>query len=62
MKGQNLHKAKLEPYRPPVWLRNGHIQSVWPTLFRKVTLPEPETDGYTLFQVLREFMQRAEVF
>ena len=44
MKGQNLHKAKLEAYRPPVWLRNGHVQSVWPTLFRKVTLPEPETD------------------
>lgn len=28
-------------YRPPLWLRNGHIQSVWPTLFRHVSLPEP---------------------
>ncbi|AOY87996.1 alpha/beta hydrolase [Marinobacter salinus] len=31
-------------YRPPPWLRSGHVQSVWPTLFRKVeTLsPQPE--------------------
>jgi predicted alpha/beta-fold hydrolase len=31
-------------YCPPFWLRNGHLQSVWPTLFRKVpfTLPEVE--------------------
>ncbi len=28
-------------YRPPLWLRNGHVQSVWPTLFRSVALPEP---------------------
>ena len=28
-------------YRPPPWLRNGHIQSVWPTLFRKVTIADP---------------------
>ncbi|MBY6032022.1 alpha/beta fold hydrolase [Marinobacter daepoensis] len=39
-----MHKSKLEPYRPPVWLRNGHVQSVWPTLFRKVSLPEPVTE------------------
>lgn len=33
------------PYRPPPWLRNGHVQSVWPTLFRKVPMvsAEPET-------------------
>jgi len=28
-------------YKPPLWLRNGHVQSVWPTLFRKVSLTEP---------------------
>ncbi len=27
---------ELPPYRPPVWLRNGHVQSVLPTLFRRV--------------------------
>ncbi|WP_317237870.1 MULTISPECIES: YheT family hydrolase [Marinobacter] len=31
-------------YRPPPWLRNGHVQSVWPTLFRKVDMAEPETE------------------
>ncbi len=24
------------PYRPPVWLRNGHAQSILPTLFRRI--------------------------
>lgn len=28
-------------YKPPLWLRNGHVQSVWPTLFRKVAIAEP---------------------
>jgi predicted alpha/beta-fold hydrolase len=28
-------------YKPPLWLRNGHVQSVWPSLFRKVSLAEP---------------------
>ncbi|HET8801733.1 MAG TPA: alpha/beta fold hydrolase [Marinobacter sp.] len=31
-------------YRPPRWLRNGHVQSVWPTLFRKVDTLEPERE------------------
>lgn len=31
------------PYHPPPWLRNGHLQSIWPTLFRRVKLPEPDT-------------------
>ena len=31
-------------YCPPVWLRNGHIQSVWPSLFRRVPLFEPRTE------------------
>ncbi|MGB3542499.1 YheT family hydrolase [Rubrivirga sp.] len=24
------------PYRPPVWLRSGHVQTIYPTLFRRV--------------------------
>lgn len=28
-------------YKPPPWLRNGHIQSIWPTLFRTVTIADP---------------------
>lgn len=31
-------------YRPPVLLRSGHLQSAWPTLFRKVLLPGPEEE------------------
>lgn len=30
-------------YHPPRWLRSGHLQSVWPTLFRRIELDEPET-------------------
>ena len=26
----------LPPYRPPAWLRSGHLQTVWPSLFRRV--------------------------
>ena len=35
-----MHDHALD-YRPPPWLRNGHVQSVWPTLFRKVSLVDP---------------------
>jgi len=40
-----LYESRTLRYRPPPWLRNGHVQSVWPTLFRKVPMvdPEPET-------------------
>ncbi|MBS3803007.1 MAG: alpha/beta fold hydrolase [Oleiphilaceae bacterium] len=31
-------------YEPPVWLRNGHLQSIWPALFRQVSLTTPETE------------------
>ncbi|MBU2874352.1 YheT family hydrolase [Marinobacter salexigens] len=31
-------------YRPPHWLRSGHVQSIWPALFRKVPLQDPETE------------------
>lgn len=33
-----------QQYRPPRWLRNGHLQSVWPSLFRKVRVAEPESE------------------
>ncbi|MCD1647596.1 YheT family hydrolase [Marinobacter adhaerens] len=40
-----MYESRTLHYRPPPWLRNGHVQSVWPTLFRKVPMvdPEPET-------------------
>ncbi|QBM16722.1 hypothetical protein MARI_08150 [Marinobacter sp. JH2] len=44
IKGQNLHRRVQYPYRPPVWLRNGHVQSIWPTLFRTVDMPTPQTE------------------
>ncbi|MCH8498970.1 MAG: alpha/beta fold hydrolase [Marinobacter sp.] len=31
-------------YQPPRWLRNGHVQSVWPSLFRRIDAPEPERE------------------
>ncbi len=58
MKGYNLYKAGPHPltavrplnasdYRPPVLLRSGHLQSAWPTLFRKVELAEPQEETIT---------------
>jgi uncharacterized protein len=43
LKGEILYNQALE-YKPPLWLRNGHVQSIWPSLFRTVdvTLPEQE--------------------
>ncbi|WP_148862491.1 YheT family hydrolase [Marinobacter fonticola] len=32
-------------YRPPLWLRNGHLQSVWSTLFRRVALTRPREES-----------------
>jgi len=29
------------PFQPPKWLRNGHLQTVWPSLFRRVNPGEP---------------------
>lgn len=28
-------------YQPPFWLRNPYVQSIWPSLFRKIALPDP---------------------
>ncbi|MEC7377120.1 MAG: alpha/beta fold hydrolase, partial [Pseudomonadota bacterium] len=39
-----MYESSTLPYRPPLWLRNGHVQSVWPTLFRKVSMAEPERE------------------
>ncbi|WP_372983015.1 YheT family hydrolase [Marinobacter sediminum] len=39
----NVKPDRLQ-YHPPPWLRNGHIQSVWPTLFRKVDMISPQTE------------------
>ncbi|ROT99551.1 alpha/beta fold hydrolase [Marinobacter sp. R17] len=33
--------SNIRSYRPPLWLRNGHVQSVWPTLFRRIDVAEP---------------------
>jgi predicted alpha/beta-fold hydrolase len=39
-----LYESRHLQYRPPVWLRNGHIQSVWPSLFRSVAMRTPEEE------------------
>lgn len=31
-------------FRPPRWLRNAHLQTVWPTLFRRVLLSQPQRE------------------
>lgn len=33
-----MHEIDLPPYKPPAWLRGGHLQTILPTLFRQ--LPE----------------------
>lgn len=38
-----MTREACSDYRAPFWLRNGHVQSVWPSLFRRVVMPEPET-------------------
>lgn len=35
---------RAQVYHPPHWLRSGHVQSVWPSLFRHVALTEPESE------------------
>lgn len=39
-----MYESRTLPYRPPPWLRNGHVQSVWPTLFRRVPMADPEPE------------------
>ena len=31
-------------YKPPLWLRSGHVQSIWPALFRTVEIQPPESE------------------
>ena len=31
--------SSMQRYAPPIYLRNGHLQTVWPTLFRRVSPP-----------------------
>lgn len=33
--------SPVVPFRAPFWLRNGHAQSIWPSLFRRVALYDP---------------------
>lgn len=28
-------------YTSPLWLRNGHLQTLWPVLFRNPDMPRP---------------------
>ncbi|SES68941.1 hypothetical protein SAMN04487962_101189 [Marinobacter segnicrescens] len=37
--------ASTTPYRAPLLLRSGHAQSIWPSLFRRVDLREPEAEA-----------------
>ncbi|EMP56575.1 hypothetical protein MSNKSG1_04551 [Marinobacter santoriniensis NKSG1] len=39
-----MYESRHLQYRPPVWLRNGHVQSVWPSLFRSVAMRAPEEE------------------
>lgn len=41
---ESVSPQRARDYRPPVWLRSGHLQSVWSTLFRKVALAEPQEE------------------
>lgn len=36
-----MYESSVPRYCPPLWLRNGHLQSIWPTLFRRVTTMDP---------------------
>lgn len=31
-------------YTPPLWLRSGHLQSIWPSLFRTVAVQRPRSE------------------
>lgn len=51
MNALRMNQHDPPAYRPPIGLGNGHVQSVFPTLFRKLPLPDyrrltiPTTDG-----------------
>lgn len=33
-----------DPFQPPLWLRNPHLQTVWPTLFRRIDCAPDATE------------------
>ena len=35
---------QAQQYKPPLWLRSGHVQSIWPSLFRTVEVDSPEPE------------------
>ena len=37
-------RHRAPEYKPPLWLRSGHVQSIWPSLFRTVDIRPPEPD------------------
>ncbi|TVP53205.1 MAG: alpha/beta fold hydrolase [Halomonadaceae bacterium] len=39
-----LKSSFTAPFSPPAWLRNHHLQTVWPTLFRKVDPGTPRQE------------------
>ena len=36
-----------DEYKAPIWVRNGHINSIYPYFFRKPTLPSYERERWT---------------
>ncbi|GHD48011.1 hypothetical protein SAMN05216429_11075 [Marinobacter persicus] len=39
-----MSRNDASDYRPPVWLRSGHLQSIWPSLFRRVPMMSPSEE------------------
>lgn len=37
--------SPVATYRAPLWLRSGHAQSIWPSLFRRVALRDPVVES-----------------
>ncbi len=38
------NESEIELFSPPRWLRNPHMQTVWPTLFRRLALQPDQTE------------------
>jgi hypothetical protein len=39
MLSQDVRPRQAPPYRSPAWLRNGHLQTIWPYLLPRPTIP-----------------------